>query len=132
MKRLTIAVVAIAIISSPSLFANGPMPADNNSSTSNSNMSPGREQWTRRRIKHLKHEMDEHRKADQTARNIDRILGGADENVGRVMFPQGASSAARRRYMINRYEFLALKAERGNASAKDIAEMRALRAALLP
>jgi hypothetical protein len=132
MTRLIIALSALVISSSLPVFANGPMPADNSNSTSNSNMNPGRERWTRNRIKHLKHEMEEHRKADQTARNIDRILGGADENVGRVMFPQGASSAARRRYMINRYEFLALKAERGNASAKDIAEMRALRAALLP
>jgi hypothetical protein len=37
----------------------------------------------------------------------------------------------RRQYLINRYEFLALKTERGKATAKDIAELRALQNYLL-
>ena len=41
------------------------------------------------------------------------------------------NSAERRQYYINRFEFLALKAERGKATAKDIAEMRALQHYLL-
>jgi hypothetical protein len=117
MKRLTIALVAIAIIGSPSLFANGPMPADNSSSTSNSNTSPGRERWTKHRIEHLRQrrQAQKHERGGSAA--ID-ILSGVQ--MMNDPFAQTAADrqreAIRRQREIDAIEFLALKKERGELS----------------
>src|SRR6266481_477688 len=105
MKIRTVLIVALAAIFALPALACGPGMSNNNTGTGGQ-MSSGRDSWTKKRIRHLKGEMEEQKKADRTARTLDRILGGADNNVGRVMFPQGASSAAQRQNMINRYEFL--------------------------
>jgi hypothetical protein len=68
--------------------------------------------------------MDDYRKAQRTADNLGYATGEWVPQMHR-------NQAERRQYMINRYEFLALKAERGKASGKDIAELRALQNALL-
>jgi hypothetical protein len=134
MKIRTVLMVTLAAVFALPALACGPMISGGTSNINTGTgrtVSPERDHWARRRIKQLRAEMDAHRKADQTARTLDHILGVADNNAGRALFPEGASAAAQRRYMINRYEFLALKAELGKANAKDIAELRALQAALL-
>lgn len=75
--------------------------------------------------------MDDYNKANTVAREMDRASGAVNNDAGRFFFPSGMSARAQRQHMINRYEFLALKAERGKASADDKAEMRALQHALL-
>jgi hypothetical protein len=132
MKTTALIFSLLAFIAAPG-FANGPMPGDSGMS-SNSNttvttgggrqMSGGRDRFSRRRIKHLRQEMDDYRKAQRAA---DALGYGTGEYLPQMH----RNPAERRQYMINRYEFLALKAERGRASAKDIAEMHALQHHLL-
>jgi hypothetical protein len=132
MKRLLMISVLALFLALPA-FANGPMPTDQPTTSTSSGrpMSPGRKTWTKKRVKHLKQEMNTYKSAERTTKNIDRMLGAADNNAGTVMFPSGQSPAEHRRYMINRFEYLAIKAEHGRASANEMAEMRALQSALL-
>ena len=125
--RTTLIVISAVVGAYPAL-ANGPMPGDSQAPNNNgsSQMSPERERWVRNRMKHLRDEMHEQQKADTIAREMDRLQAATNNNYGRFMFPEGASPAAQHQYMINRYEFLALKAERGKATPKERAEMRAL------
>lgn len=125
--RVLLNVAFTGLFALPAL-ANGPMPGDPGTSSSTSaqpnNMSPGRQRWTKRRMKHLRQQMTDYKKAQQTADALGYATGEYVPQLHR-------NPAEVRRHMINRYEFLALKAERGKASANDIAEMRALQAALL-
>lgn len=132
MKRLVM-ISALVLFLAPPAFANGPMPSDQpTTSTSGGRpMSPGRRSWTKKRVKQLKQEMNTYKSAERTTQGIDRMLGAADNNPGAVFFPQGQSPAEHRRYMINRFEYLAIKAEHGRASPNEMAELRALQAALL-
>ena len=121
-------VMLIGILAGPA-FACGPtMNGSGGGTMTNtghpSNMSPGRERWTRKRIKHLRGQMDDYKKAQRTA-------DGLGYATGEYVPQMHHNPAEQRQYYINRYEFLALKAERGKASAKDLAEMRALQNYLL-
>ena len=132
MKRFLVIGVLALFLALPA-FANGPMPSDQPTTSTSSGrpMSPGRKNWTKKRVKHLKQEMNTYKSAERTSKGIDRMLGAADNNPNAVFFPSGQSAAEHRRYMINRFEYLAIKAEHGRASAKEIAEMQALQGALL-
>ena len=132
MKVRTLLIAVLTALFGLPVFANGPMPGDpgmsGGNSTSNTNtggqMHPGRERFTRRRIKHLRQEMDDYKKAQRTADQLGYATGEYVPQMHR-------NPAERRQYLINRYEFLALKAERGKATAKDIADLRALQNYLL-
>lgn len=125
MKIRVLLTAALTVLFALPAFANGPMPGDPGmSSNPPSKMTPGRQKWTKRRMKHLKQQMSDYNKARQTADTLGYATGEYVPQLHR-------NPAEVRRHMINRYEFLALKAERGKASANDIAEMRALQAALL-
>ena len=129
MKLCCLLVVMLIVIVRPT-FACGPgMNGSGGGTMTNntgrpSNMSPGREQWTRKRIKHLRGQMDDYKKAQRTADGLGYATGEYVPQMHR-------NPAEQRQYYINRYEFLALKRERGKASQKDIAEMRALQHYLL-
>lgn len=118
MKRLLVIGALALLVSSPA-FANDP------SMPSGGQMSPGRDHYTRKRIKELKQQMTDYKHAQRTA----DTLGYA---TGEYVPQMHHNAAAYRQHLINRYEFLALKAERGKATAKDVAEMHALQNALLP
>ena len=132
MKSARLLILAFASAIAAPGFANGPMPADGNMSTQNSTvttgggtqMNSGRDRWTRRRIKHLRQQNDDYRKAQRTADTLGYATGEYVPQMHR-------NTAAQRQHMINRYEFLALKAERGKATQKDVAELRALQHYLL-
>jgi hypothetical protein len=128
MKIRVLLIVAFTALFALPALANGPMPGDPGTSSSTSvqpnNMSPGRQRWTKRRMKHLRQQMTDYKKAQQTADALGYATGEYVPQLHR-------NPAEVRRHMINRYEFLALKAERGKASANDVAEMRALQSALL-
>jgi hypothetical protein len=136
MKIQLVCAIASAIALVSPILANGPMPGDSGGSSysngASEGMSPGRRHWTKHRIHELSERMSEYRKADRAAREMDRFQGAVDNNYGRFIVPEGASSTAQRHYMIDRFEYLALKAERGKATERDKAEMRALRGQLLP
>lgn len=78
---------------------------------------------SRKRMIVLKKQMREYRKAQNTADIMDLMQGH--------VYPAEPSREAQRRYMINKYEYLALKAERGHATTADVAEMRRLQHTLL-
>jgi hypothetical protein len=68
--------------------------------------------------------MDDYKKAQRTA-------DGLGYATGEYLPQMHRNSAEQRHHYINRYEFLALKRERGKATQKDVAEMRALQHYLL-
>ena len=121
MKRLFV-IGALALLIPLPAFANDPsMPSGG---TSGSQMNPGRDHYTRKRIKELKTQMTDYKKAQRAADTLGYATGEWVPQMHR-------NPAAYRQHLINRYEFLALKAERGKATSKDIAEMRALHNHLL-
>lgn len=125
MKIRTVSLASLAAVFALPAFANGPMPGDPGmSSSAPKNTSPGRQQWTKKRIKHLKQQMSDHKKARQWSDNLGYATGEYVPQLHR-------NAAEQRKHLINLYEFLALKAERGKATAKDIAQMRALQQYLL-
>lgn len=87
-------------------------------------MTPGRERATRKRIIVLKEQMREYRKAQRVADVMDAMQG-------HLLYPSEPSPEAQRRHMINRFEYLALKAERGHATTAEVTEMRRLQHTLL-
>lgn len=97
-----------------------------NNTTSSSTVTVQRkmsESDSRKRMIVLKKQMREYRKAQNTADIMDLMQGH--------VYPAEPSREAQRRYMINKYEYLALKAERGHATTADVAEMRRLQHTLL-
>jgi|KBSMisStaDraftv2_1062788.scaffolds.fasta_scaffold119581_2 Ni/Co efflux regulator RcnB len=126
--RTALVVFAVAIFVTPAI-ACGPMGGSTGGTTMTNNtggrqMSQGRDQWSKKRIKHLRRQMDDYKKAQRTADGLGYATGEYVPQMHR-------NPAEQRQYYINRYEFLALKAERGKATQKDIAEMRALQHYLL-
>jgi hypothetical protein len=110
MKRLTIALGAIAIISSPSLFANGPMPADSPTQQQNS----GRQQFVDHRIKHLKDK-----------RHTEENFGRLDRNAQWVGVPSYEPSAqSKRQHLIDEVELLALRKEQNGGHLGPKAQAR--------
>lgn len=85
---------------------------------------PGRQRWVRHRMKQLDQQMHDHREANKWSDGLGYATGEFVPQMHR-------NAAEERRYMINRFEYLALKTERGKASAKDRAEMRWLQGELL-
>ena len=123
MKRWTVLIATLGIVSSVPALANGPMPEDGG-------MTPEREQWTRKRIEHLRHE---HQRQEAELRRLGtedmgvaayRMLNGTD--------PLEVNSADRERQAIlrqreiNTIEFLALKKERGELTPAGERKLRAL------
>jgi hypothetical protein len=126
--NMLLVIILAGIVAVPA-FGCGPMGTGSGGGTTTSNgggrqISPGRERFTRRRIHHLRRQMDDYKKAQRTADNLGYATGEWAPQMHR-------NPAERRQYYINRYEFLALKAERGKATSKDLAEMRALQHHLL-
>ncbi|SRR6266542_3336508 len=128
LRVLSITVLAAMLV--PSGLANEPTasntaPSNNRSSGSSvtvtRTVNPGRIIYTRRRIIELRQQIREYEKAQKTADKMDLLLG-------RYSNP---SPAVERRYLINRFEFLALKAERGRATRADLDELRQLQHTLL-
>jgi hypothetical protein len=112
MKRLTIALGAIAIIGSPSLFANEPMPSD--SPSPQQQQSPGRRTFVVHRINHL-------RDKRHTEANFERL----DRNASWLGIPSYQPSAqAQRQHLIDEVEFLALKKEQNGGHLGPRAQAR--------
>jgi hypothetical protein len=128
MKFQTVLIIGLTILfASPSPAcgpSNGQPMSNSSGSSAQSNsgqpMTP-RRQWIRKRLRHLKNKRGEEER-------MQRGLDGVDLSQGH--YP-GRSSAYTRQRMIDRYEFLALKAERGRATASDLAEMKLLQNTLL-
>ena len=126
MKRLRIAVGAIVISLSASIFANGPMPEDPAPTGSGTKMSPGREKWTRTRMGHLK------RRRIAAGRQLE--IPGGDNPFSFLNNPyvNGDDAELRRRDAIRRQreidtiEFLALKKERGELTPAGQKKLNAL------
>jgi Ni/Co efflux regulator RcnB len=128
MSIRTVLIAIFAAVFVLPAFANDPAMSTNNGGGTQMNggsqNNPGRVRWTRKRIKHLRQRIDDYKKAERASDNLGYATGEWVPQMHR-------NQAERRQYLINRYEFLALKAERGRATAKDIAEMRALQNSLL-
>jgi hypothetical protein len=133
MNIRTALILGMTMVFSLPAFGNGPgmtdTPMTNGGGTTTNNgggrqMSPGRDQWTRRRIKHLRRQMDDYKKAQRASDNLGYATGEYVPQIHR-------NPAEYRQHLINRYEFLALKAERGKATSNDIAEMHAIKHRLL-
>jgi len=122
--------ILAAVLVYPSLAnepsASNTAPSNNSSSgstvTVTRTVSPGRERYTRRRIIELRQQIREHQKAQSVADKMDILLGH---------YPTSPSREAERHYLTNRFELLALKAERGRATRADIAELQQLQHILL-
>lgn len=104
--------------------------------------NPGRQKWTRKRIKELKGKMKDYEKGQRTADQMDSFLDGIDGHGGRIAVREGSNQVPRalrvrkpqnaqeRLYMFRRFEFLALKKERKGLSMGETVEMHALRSVL--
>lgn len=84
-------------------------------------VSPSRKQYTRKRILVLKQQTAEYKRAQRTADKLDFMLGQYSN----------PSQDLQRRYLINRFELLALKAELGRATRDELNELRQLQHKLL-
>lgn len=129
LQALSISVLAATLMhpgSANEPTASNSAPSNNSSSgttvTVTRNTTATRERYTRRRIIELRQQIREHQKAQAVADKMDFMLGHYSS----------PSREAERRYLINRFEFLALKAERGRATRDDLAELRQLQQILLP
>jgi hypothetical protein len=130
-QALSISVLA-ALLAHPGL-ACGPsgsaMTQPTNNSTSSSTvtnqrkLTPGRERASRKRIRVVKQQLREYQKAQNTADIMDLMQGNP--------FPAEPSREAQRRHLINKFEYLALKAELGHATTAEVMEMRRLQHTLL-
>ena len=112
--------VLVLVMASP-VLACGPAVSSGGGGSSN----PGRKRWVRHRTRQLDQQMHDYREARKWSDGLGYATGEFVPQMHR-------NQAEERRYMINRYEYLALKQERGKASAQDKAEMRALQRTLLP
>jgi hypothetical protein len=122
MKLRTVLIIGLTILFASPSPACGPSNGSGTSVQPNSGqaMTP-RRQWIRKRLRHLKNKRGEEER-------MQRGLDGVDLSQGH--YP-GRSSAYTRQRMIDRYEFLALKAERGRATPSEMAEMKLLQNTLL-
>lgn len=111
MKRLTIALGAIAIIGSASLFANGPMPSDN---PSDQQQQTGRQKFVEHRIHHLRDRRSDEAKMERWDRY------GVGINVPSYQ----PSSQAQRQHLIDEVELLALKKEQNGGHLGPKAQAR--------
>jgi hypothetical protein len=84
-------------------------------------MTPARRRYVRKRIVVLKEQVREYEKAQNVADTMDFMSG-------RFTSP---SREAQQRYLKNRFEYLALKAELGKATPADLNELRRLQHTLL-
>ena len=108
MKQLTIAVGAMALVCSASLFANGPMPSDT---------PTPRERFVHNRIKHL-----------HDKRHTDAVFHRLDSNASWLGIPSyEPSGPSQRQRLIDEVELLALIKERqgGHLGPKQRARMDA-------
>jgi hypothetical protein len=122
MKMRTVSIAILAGLFALPALANGPMAEDPGmSSNSNSNsgqMNPGREQWTRKRIQHLKQRRVRYHKEGYPGGDVRDGMGGAPDNP----YLTNDEAALRRRDAIKRQhdidtmELLMLKKERGELS----------------
>ena len=125
LQALSVSILAAMLVqpvlaNDPTMSNTAPSNASS-SATGPRTMSPSREKYTRKRVIVLKQQMHDYGKAQKVADKLDLMLG---------RFPT-RSPEAERRYMINRFEYLALKAERGRATRADLAEMQQLQHTLL-
>jgi hypothetical protein len=131
MKLHALTVSMLGVVLAHSGHANEPAASNTAPSTNNStattvtvtrNVTPSRERYTRKRIIELRQQVREYQKSQSVADKMDLLLG---------RYPTRPSREVERRYLINRFEFLALKAERGRATRADVAELRELQQILL-
>jgi len=106
------------------VFACGPSTApmgSNTTSNEHHHTGSGREHWRKKRIKHLRHKLDEYNNAQKFANGMDGVDG----------HHSAPDPEEKHRYWVNRYEFLALKAEAGQATVTELHELRWLQGKLL-
>jgi hypothetical protein len=127
LQALSVSVIAMLM---PHGLANEPPPSNTAPRSSSSSgtsvtvtktVSPSRKQYTRKRILVLKQQTAEYKRAQRTADKLDFMLGQYSN----------PSQDLQRRYLINRFELLALKAELGRATRDELNELRQLQHKLL-
>lgn len=125
-KILAIALSALTMFN-PRAFLAGEMPSSSSSTAQQPRTPPTqttttstqsvnqikRQKWVVKRMRHL----ERHHAVDTI------VLSGS---------PKSASEEFKRQYMMNRFEYLALKSQRGGLSRKEYAEFRLLFEALGP
>jgi hypothetical protein len=128
LQALSVCVLVATLV--PHGLANEPPPSNTAPPSSSSggtsvtvtkSVSPSRERYTRKRIIVLKQQIHDYKHAQKTADKLDLMLGTYSNPSRELM----------RRYLINRFELLALKAERGRATRDDLNELRQLQQILL-
>ena len=141
MKFSRLAVSVLAVIIAMPAFACGP--GGSMGSSGNKPPKTGRQKWVGHRIRILKNQMRPHEDAQRTADRLGEILDGADGKAGdiaatearnqmpRALLVRQPQSAEEKKYMFNRFEYLALKKERKGLSAGEAAEMFALKHVLV-
>lgn len=111
-------------------FASGPMPGEmpSNSNTGTSNMSPGREKWTRKRVNQLKRQK-QIQKQQGTGPGIGTVIISKAQQYNNPLAVTAADehkAAVKRRNLIAAIELLSLKKERGELSPEGKAKLAAL------
>lgn len=99
----------------------------NNSGGGTTNMSPGRDKWTRKRMQELKRQRQEnrHHGGPGAATNLISKMQQMNNPLAQTAADRHRD-AVRKAQLINAIEFLALKKERGELSAKGQATLNAL------
>jgi hypothetical protein len=138
MKFSRLAVSVLAVIVAMPAFACGP-----GGSSGYKPSKSGRQKWVGNRIRILKNEMRPREHAQRTADQLGEILDGVDGKLGNVAATEARNQLPRailvrppqspeeKKYMFQRYEYLALKKERKGVSAGEAAEMFALKHVLV-
>jgi len=130
MKLQALSVSVLVAMLMPHGLANEPPPSNTAQSSATSSgtsvtvtkgVSPARQKYTKKRIIVLKQQIHDYKHAQKTADKLDLMLGTYSNPSRELM----------RRYLINRFELLALKAERGRATRDDLNELRQLQQILL-
>lgn len=130
MKLQALSITVLVVMLVPHGLANEPPPSNTAPQSSSSSgtsvtvaktVSPSRKQYTRKRILVLKQQTAEYKRAQRTADKLDIMLGQYSN----------PSQELERRYLINRFELLALKAELGRATRDELKELRQLQYKLL-
>lgn len=128
LQALSVSVLVATLV--PHSLANEPPPSNTaQSSTTRSGtsvtltkaVSPARQEYSQKRIIVLKQQIHDYKHAQKTADKLDLMLGTYSNPSRELM----------RRYLIDRFELLALKAERGGATRDDLNELRRLQQILL-
>jgi hypothetical protein len=122
LRAILISVLA-ALFAIP-VLACGPMP----SSGGTSNMSPGREKWTRKRVNELKRERQAQRQNGNGPDAGTKFISKMQQlnNPLAVTAADEHRAAVKRRNLINAIEFLSLKKERGELGPEGQAKLNAL------